>query len=129
MAAAAVLYVNDLERMRSFYERCFGMSVVAAGGGEFCVLASADWELSLVTVPEAVANAVVVGDPPVRREDSPIKLAFEVEGIEGLRPVVAGSGGQMDPSESAWEFRSRRHLDCLDPEGNVVQLRERTPDS
>jgi predicted enzyme related to lactoylglutathione lyase len=125
MAAAAVLYVQDLGRVSAFYERCLGMSP-AVSGGRFRVLASGDWELSLVLMPAAVAAAVAITDPPGRREDSPVKLAFEVASIEELRPVVSETGGRLDPVGSAWEFRGQRHLDCLDPEGNVVQLRQRT---
>jgi predicted enzyme related to lactoylglutathione lyase len=125
MAAAAVLYVMDLGRMSAFYERSFGMSPAEPGGGDFRVLASDDWELSLVQMPAAEAAAVEITDPPARRAGSPVKLAFEVASLEELRPVVAGAGGQPDPVEAAWEFRGRRHLDCLDPEGNVVQLRQR----
>ena len=73
MAAAAIVYVKDLARMRAFYERCFGLSVVAAGDDEFCILASDDWELSLVAMPETVSATVVIADPPARREDSPVK--------------------------------------------------------
>jgi len=129
MAAAAVLYVKDLARMSAFYERCFGMSPVESGDGDFRVLASGDWDLSLVSMPAAIAATVAITDPPGRREDSPVMLAFEVASLEGLHPVVSETGGQLDPVESAWEFRGRRHLDCLDPEGNIVQLRQRmTPE-
>ena len=132
MAAAAVLYVKDLRRMRTFYERCFGMSTVetgrdVSGGDDFCVLASGDWDLSLVAAPEAISATLVITDPPARREGSPVKLAFAVASIEGLHAVVAATGGRIDPIESAWEFRGLRHLDCIDPEGNVVQLREGVP--
>jgi hypothetical protein len=37
---------------------------------------------------------------------------------------VAAAAGQLDPAGQAWDFRGRRHLDGLDPEGNVVQLRQ-----
>lgn len=30
----------------------------------------------------------------------------------------------MQAPESAWVWREQRHLDGLDPEGNVFQLRE-----
>ena len=119
-----MLYVKDLGRMASFYERCFGMATVEADTDGFRVLAGADWELALVGVPAAVAATIEVADPPRRRADTPIKLAFAVEGIEELRPVVAALGGRLDPAESAAEFRGHRHVDCLDPEGNVLQLRE-----
>jgi predicted enzyme related to lactoylglutathione lyase len=127
MTAAAVLYVKDLNLMRAFYETCFGMSAVESSGDDFCVLASTDWDLSLVTMPVAVGAAIVITVPPGRREDSPVKLAFEVASIEGLYSVITGTGGQIDPLEPAWEFRGHWHVDCLDPEGNVVQLRQPVP--
>ena len=127
MTAAAVVYVKDLRVMQAFYETCFRMSVLASGEDEFCVLDSEDWELSLVAVPRAVAATLIIADPPERREETPVKLAFEVASIEELRQVVTGSGGQAESARSAWDFRGFRHLDCLDPEGNVVQLRQRLP--
>jgi predicted enzyme related to lactoylglutathione lyase len=123
MTAAAVLYVRDLARMRAFYEQCFALTPAEPGDG-YCVLASADWDLSLVAVPPAAA-AIVIADPPERRAATPVKLAFEVASIEALRAAVTAAGGRLDPAGHAWEFRGRRHLDCLDPEGNVVQLRQR----
>jgi predicted enzyme related to lactoylglutathione lyase len=128
MAAAAVLYVQDLELMRTFYERCFGMSAVESNQDEYCVLVCNDWDLSLVCAPEAIAAAFLMTRPPQRRADTPVKLAFEVESIEGLQQVVTATGGQVDPTESAWRFRGHLHLDCLDPEGNVIQLRQRLPE-
>jgi predicted enzyme related to lactoylglutathione lyase len=125
MTAAAVLYVKDLRLMRTFYERCFGLLVAEPVDEDFCVLASDDWELSLVAMSAATAATFVVTDPPGRRESFPVKLAFAVPSIEGLHPAVTGAGGQLDPIGSAWEFRGQRHLDCLDPEGNVLQLRQR----
>jgi predicted enzyme related to lactoylglutathione lyase len=124
MTAAAVLYVRDLGLMRAFYERCFGLAAVEPGEG-YCVLASGDWDLSLVAVPPADAAAIVITDPPARRAGTPVKLAFEVPSIQALQPAVAAAGGQLDPAGEAWDFRGLRHLDCLDPEGNVVQLRQR----
>ena len=127
MAAAAVVYVKDLARMTAFYERCFGLAVADVDRERFCVLAGNDWELSLVAAPDAIAAQIAISDPPARRTDSPTKLAFEVQAIEGLRSLVAGLGGQLDPPDSAWTFHAYRHLDCLDPEGNVLQLRQRLP--
>jgi predicted enzyme related to lactoylglutathione lyase len=122
---AAVLYVKSLGLMTAFYEKCLGMSVAESAEGDFSVLAGDGWELTLVAVPPAVAAAIVVNDPPARRAATPVKLVFEVAGIEGLRPVVAETGGQIDPAGTAREFRGFRLVDAIDPEGNVVQLRER----
>jgi predicted enzyme related to lactoylglutathione lyase len=125
VVAAAVLYVKDLSRMCAFYESCFFLLAVQPIQDDVNVLISDDWELSLVAVPETIAERIVIATPPERRSDTPIKLAFEVKSLEDLRPTVIAAGGQIDPPQSAWEFRGDRHLDCIDPEGNVVQLREK----
>jgi predicted enzyme related to lactoylglutathione lyase len=113
--------------MRTFYQTCFGMSVAESDGTEFCVLVCGDWDLSLVVIPEVIAATIVITHPPQRRADTPVKLAFEVESIEQFQPVVTRTGGQIDPAEATWRFRGHLHLDCLDPEGNVIQLRQRAP--
>jgi predicted enzyme related to lactoylglutathione lyase len=128
VVAAAVIYVNDLPRMRSFYETCFSLLVVQPVEDDVNVLLSDDWDLSLVAMPEEIAARVIISTPPERRTVTPIKLAFEVKSHEDLRPTVIAAGGQMDPPQSAWEFRGHRHLDCVDPEGNLVQLRQPVAD-
>jgi predicted enzyme related to lactoylglutathione lyase len=125
MVAAAVLYVKDLPGMREFYETCFSLRVASPLEDEACVLESEDWELALVAVPTDVAETVVISIPPKPRTATPIKLAFEVASLEALRRAVLAAGGQVDILEWSWEFRGRLHLDVLDPEGNVVQLRQR----
>ena len=119
--SAAVLYVKDLLRMRPFYRACFQM-VVVDDGQDYCVLESESLTLSLVTVPERLAAAIVLSVPPSRREGVPIKLAFAVDSIEALRPLLTELGGVVDPATSQWEFRGGIHCDGVDPEGNVLQL-------
>jgi predicted enzyme related to lactoylglutathione lyase len=41
--------------------------------------------------------------------------------------MIGEAGGQIDSDDAGWDFQGGRHLDCLDPEGNVVQLRQRLP--
>jgi predicted enzyme related to lactoylglutathione lyase len=53
---------------------------------------------------------------------NPIKLTFDVASIEAARATIVDRGGRLDATE--WEFRGYRHCDCVDPEGNVDQLRE-----
>lgn len=123
MKAAAVLYVKQLDRMSPFYQRCFGM-VAAETAADYCVLESDVWTVSLVVAPGDIAGTIHISTPPRRRDDTPIKLAFDVSNIEELRPLVAELGGQVDPTDTRWEFRGFRHCDGIDPEGNVIQLRE-----
>ncbi len=117
MVAQAVLYVGDLDRMHAFYARCFGLTVADQGRG-YVGLSSRSWLLTLVASDLALPTT----SPPPRREETPIKLAFDVTSIEALRPVIASLGGQVSPHDAEWEFRAALHCDCLDPEGNVVQL-------
>ena len=123
MTAAAVLYVADLERMCSFYRECFALQATDTAA-DHCVLESETWTLSLVVVPDSVAATLDLSVPPARRTTVPIKLAFPVSSIRDLRPVVLDFGGQVDPSSAEWEYRGFRHCDGVDPEGNVIELRE-----
>ena len=122
--ATAVLYVSDLGLMASFYERCLGGVRVESDGDGYRILGTGGWELSLVPVPQAIAATFELADPPRRRECSPVKLSFEVANIEALRQVLGAAGGQVDPGPGRAVSRDWRHVDCVDPEGNVVQLRE-----
>ena len=117
MAASAVLYVGDLARMQAFYEQCFALREVDRGDG-YVGLGSAPWLLTLVRSAEAKP----VTGPPRRRAEVAVKLAFEVADISAMRPVIARLGGQIDPAGGEWRFRDAVHCDCLDPEGNVIQL-------
>ena len=122
MSCAATIYVKHLEAMVAFYEACFGFRVVDRGPGEYHVLQSRAWSLSIVQVPEEVAVSFEISIPPVRRASTPIKLTFDVSSIDAVRSTIAELGGRVDGTP--WEFRGFRHCDCTDPEGNVAQLRE-----
>jgi predicted enzyme related to lactoylglutathione lyase len=120
---AATVYVSRLDQMRAFYEACFGMALVDLVAGDYCVPNSHAWTLSLVVAHGASERAADATRPPVRREQTPIKLTFDVPSIDEVRPVIDGLGGSVDPAAGEWEFRGFRHIDGLDPEGNVLQLR------
>ena len=108
--------------MAAFYGTCFGMVEVAAEPGDYRVLESDSWTLTIVQVPAAVAATIKLDDPPARREGTPIKLSFDVVSIAAARRAITDDGGGVD--DSMCEFRGFRHCDFVDPEGNVGQLRE-----
>jgi predicted enzyme related to lactoylglutathione lyase len=121
--AEAVVYVKDLDRMCSFYERCLGLEAGDAAEG-YAVLESDMWRLSLVVVPSSIAAAIQLAVPARRRETTAIKLAFRVPRIDDLRSPAAALGGQVDPTSTQWDFLGFRRCDAIDPEGNVIQLLE-----
>jgi predicted enzyme related to lactoylglutathione lyase len=128
VSAAAVVYVKHLDRMRSFYQHCFALEAVYTSEA-YCVLESGSWRLALVVIPDETADRIELTVPPRRREEVPVKLAFEVASFEDLRTTAPSLGGQVDPSTAEWDFRGQRRCDGVDPEGNIIQLLEPPTDA
>lgn len=123
MSASSVIYVIDLPKMGAFYEQCFGLVTVDSADSHR-VLESEAWLLTLVKAPSRIAATIQITDPPRRRTDAPVKLVFAVRSIGETRTRAAELGGQIDPVDTQWEFRGSLRCDGIDPEGNVIQLRQ-----
>ncbi len=123
MSASSVIYVVDLSRMGAFYERCFGL-VTVESEDSYRVLESEAWLLTLVRAPSRIAAKIEITAPPRRRADAPIKLTFAVRSIAETRARAAELGGQIDPPDTQWVFRGSLRCDGIDPEGNVILLRQ-----
>ena len=119
----AAVYAKDAPRLATFYAEVLRLERVE-DGASFVLLGSSGIELAIVQAPPAIAEAIVVTEPPVVREDTPVKLSFLVDDVESIRPVVARLGGGLAAPEAAWSWRGQLHLDGWDPEGNVFQLRQ-----
>jgi len=122
VTASAVIYVKHLDPMRRFYEQLVGLRATSTADGH-CVLESDSIEISLVKVPAAVAATIHLEQPPRRRADVPVKLAFQVASIQHARETAASLGGRIDQATSEWTYGGVVHCDGVDPEGNVIQLR------
>jgi len=123
MTGAAALYALDVHRVAGFYAAVAGLQVTETDPG-YLVVESSDFELAIVEIPPLLAAEIEVLSPPLRREDTPIKLAFFVSSIADARAQAPTLGGVVDPAEHEWTFRGHRICDGSDPEGNVFQLRE-----
>ena len=122
-ALTATVYATDARRLADFYADVLSLER-AEEGETFVVLASERVELAIVQVPPAIAETIHVTEPPVVREDTPIKLSFLVDDVERVRRVVVRTGGALAAPEAAWTWRGYLHLDGWDLEGNVFQLRQ-----
>jgi len=122
--AGAVVYAKDLARVSAFYASVPGFAVMHAEP-DHVVLESPALQLVIVAIPEHIAATIEVADPPVRRTDTPIKLGFTVASIKDVRAAAAARGGHLDTPEHEWQYQGFRVCDGHDPEGNVVQFRER----
>lgn len=122
--AGAVIYARDLARVSRFYEQVAGLRVTHAED-DHVVLGSGGFQLVLVAVPERLAASIELADPPRPRENTAIKPVFVVANLAAARDRAPALGGQLLPSAREWSFQGMRVCDGHDPEGNVVQFRER----
>jgi predicted enzyme related to lactoylglutathione lyase len=122
--AGAVLYAKDVDRVSAFYAGLAGMAVTHTEA-DHVVLESPVLQLIIVAIPAAVAATIDIADPPQRRTDTPIKLAFSIASLDAAREAAPRFGGELNPAEREWIYQQHRVCDAHDPEGNVVQFRVR----
>ena len=71
--------------------------------------------IALHAIPPEYAEGIVISDPPVVREENPIKLVFEVA---DLLTVVS----RLEAAGVTTIRRSWGACDVVDPEGNMFQI-------
>ncbi|MCU0634363.1 MAG: hypothetical protein MUE41_05780 [Gemmatimonadaceae bacterium] len=119
-----MLFVAAVDRAAAFYEGVANMQVVS-GDADHVVLEIEGFQLVIHALrgePEPVHDAL--GRVRVR-EDSFVKLCLPVQQIDTARAQAAVFGGFVRPAEHEWQGRGFRACDGNDPEGNVIQVRER----
>jgi predicted enzyme related to lactoylglutathione lyase len=119
----AVVFSKDVRKMADFYIHLFGMESVESGEAHE-VLAVPGFELVIHGIPTAIAKSIEICNPPLLREDSPIKICLPVANLAEARKIAEQFGGYLGPKEKQWEARGFRACDGYDPEGNIVQARE-----
>jgi predicted enzyme related to lactoylglutathione lyase len=117
---SAILYVKDLEGMKRFYGEMLG----AIPGDEICTDAWVSFEtggacFSLHAIPAEIASSIEIKFPPMPREESPVKLIFEVKDVELERARLESLGIQI--LRRPWQTTAET-CDAVDPEGNVFQI-------
>ena len=123
-SAGAVLYATNIERVGRFYAQCCGLEV-AHSEGDHVVLASPTFRLVVHAIPASIAASIAIATPPARRTGTPVKLFFHVDSIDAIREMAARLGGEINPPGREWNFNGHKVCDGMDPEGNVVQFREK----
>jgi predicted enzyme related to lactoylglutathione lyase len=122
--AGALVFAKNLSRMAKFYEELLSMDVAHAED-DHVVLESTACQLVIHAIPKHIADTIDIHTPPERRTETPIKLFFTVASIAQARSKAGALGGELNPSTGEWEARGFRACDGHDPEGNVVQFREK----
>jgi predicted enzyme related to lactoylglutathione lyase len=119
--AGAVLYAKDLELLASFYETLLPMARVHVSA-EIIVSESPDFQLVFHAIPPHIASTLVIESPPVRRENTALKLFFTVSSLAEARSTAVKLGGEVFTEE--WLGPGFRVCNACDPEGNIFQVRE-----
>ena len=123
--AGAVVYAKDLTRVQGFYHHVLGLGVERVES-DHLVLGSASFELVIVRIPAHLAATIGSASAAHAGVETPVKLVFEVADLAAARATAHQHGGALYPAEREWDTGGCRVCDGLDPEGNVVQLRQRT---
>ncbi|MEZ4403934.1 MAG: VOC family protein [Kofleriaceae bacterium] len=115
----ALIFAADLERLATFYAGALGFQREATAHPSVVMLRAAGG--AAIALHQAPPHAVepLPPDGPRRREDTALKLCFEVDDLTASRQAVLDHGGLADPP---WAWAGDTYCECADAEGNVVQL-------
>ena len=127
-SAGAVVYAKDIHRLARFYAAVADLEVMHEVD-DHIVLESETWELVIVAIPAAIAARIVITAPPEKRENTAVKIVFAVSSLAAAREVAKLHGGELFAPGKEWSFQGLRVCDGVDPEGNVIQLRELPADA
>lgn len=119
--AGLFIYAKDLRRLARFYEAVTGMQQVTETP-EMIVLATPDIQLLVHAIPPEIAATIEIGTPPTRREDTALKFFLTVPSLATARDTAAALGGVV--GQENWRGPGFTVCNAVDPEGNVLQLRE-----
>jgi catechol 2,3-dioxygenase-like lactoylglutathione lyase family enzyme len=113
-----ILYVRDVELLKSFYQTHFGFPVAEEIENEWAVLKAGDIDMALHRVGEPYRER------PNHPNTSNTKVVFSIDaGLSALREKLLSAGVQMSDLKRYDGF-AQLMCDGKDPEGNVFQLSE-----
>ena len=91
----AVVYAKDLARVSAFYADVVGLPVIQAAV-DHVVHQASDFQLVVHAIPTAIAETIQIQDPPLRREETAVKLVFAVASLDRARTQAAAHGGEIE---------------------------------
>ena len=121
---SVVIFAKNKKRVSAFYRETLGLTATV-GEPSHDVLCGSGVEIVIHAIPRKYATGIVISKPPKVREDTAIKPVFYVADLEVVRVAAEETGGFLKPRDQAWDIRGCVVLDGHDPEGNVVQFKQR----
>jgi predicted enzyme related to lactoylglutathione lyase len=119
-----VVFAKNKKRVSAFYVQALALQVEASDTSHD-LLRGGGYEVVVHTISRKAAASITVASPPVPRDQTPFKPTFVVASLEAVRAAAVATGGYLKPAEAAWHFRGCTVLDGWDPEGNIVQFKQR----
>jgi catechol 2,3-dioxygenase-like lactoylglutathione lyase family enzyme len=114
-----MIFAKDIERMTAFYRDGLGLRALPERSSEgWVVLDAGGALLALHEIPSEVADGIAITDPPRAREETPMKLVFHTSDMDQACARLETIGATL------LEPRVSGARDVLDPEGNVLQLKD-----
>ena len=122
--AGLVVFAKSVKKLSAFYIRTLGLEVLESARSHQ-LLRGNGYEIVVHAIPAKYAREIQITKPPVLREDSAMKPSFVVPDLAALRLAVVATGGWLKPEEMAWTIRGHKVLDGCDPEGNILQFKQK----
>jgi hypothetical protein len=122
--AGLVVFAKSVKKLSAFYVGTLGLEVLESASSHQ-LLRGNGYEVVVHAIPPKIAREITIVKPPVLREDSAMKPSFVVPDLQALRLAVVATGGWLKPAELAWTIRGHTVLDGCDPEGNIVQFKQK----
>ena len=122
--AGLVVFAKSVKKLSAFYVRTLGLEVLESTRSHQ-LLGGNGYEVVVHAIPAKIARAITIAKPPALREDSAMKPSFVVPDLKALRLAVVATGGWLKPEDMAWAIRGYTVLDGCDPEGNILQFKQK----
>lgn len=122
--AGLVIFAKSVKKLSAFYIRTLGLEVEESARSHQ-LLRGNGYEVVVHAIPPQYAREIKIEKPPELREDSAMKPSFVVPDLQALRLAVVETGGWLKPEEMAWTFCGHKVLDGCDPEGNILQFKQK----
>jgi hypothetical protein len=119
-----VVFAKNVKRVSLFYQATL-LLVPEESAASHHLLRGGGYEVVVHAIPRKIASQIPITRPPEPRMDMAFKPTFIVSDLGAVRLAAEKTGGYLKPAEGAWRFRGCTVLDGWDPEGNVVQFKQR----
>ena len=120
--SATALFAKFPDKLASFYEAVLSAELTQQEG--VLQVLNDGTELLILSIPAEISDEINISTPPTVREDVAFKPIFEVTNLNLATVAAESAGGTVTPR--AFRFNGFDHVDIVDIERNVVQLRARS---